>query len=224
MSIPSIVTTGSSAFRSTCVRRIAALAHPDRPGGAHVVGVVHLEHARPDHAGVDRREDGAEGEPRQEQVVGPLHRAAAVGRRREDGAIAADGRPRRAGSRRRSRGSSRSRAGAPPRRPARRSSRRGRAASAAGARRGSRSGARSSSQTTAPPTTSDIVTGAARPITSSTGCRFRCESPRSPCTTFETKEPYSRTMRAAVDPDRVAQRRPLVDAEAAPDRLRCCPG
>ena len=51
-----------------------------------------------------------------------------------------------------------------------------------------------SSQTTAPPMTSDIVTGAARPITSTTGCRLRCETPKSPCTTCETKEPYSRTI------------------------------
>ena len=69
------------------------LAHPDRARRADVVGVVDLEHAGPDHPRVDRREDGAERDPRQQQVVGPLDRPAAELVRREDGAVAADRRP-----------------------------------------------------------------------------------------------------------------------------------
>ena len=37
MSIPSIVTTGSSALRSTCVRMHRRLGGAFRPRGAHVV-------------------------------------------------------------------------------------------------------------------------------------------------------------------------------------------
>ena len=75
-----------------------------------------------------------------------------------------------------------------------------------------------SSQTTAPPITSDIVTGAARPITSSTGCRLRCER-RSRRDDVRDEGAVLADDRAAVDPDRLAQRRPLVDPEAATDRL-----
>jgi hypothetical protein len=57
----------------------------------HVFLVECLEHARADHPGVDRREQQREDEPRQEQVVGPLRRAAADRRRAEHLAVAGEG-------------------------------------------------------------------------------------------------------------------------------------
>jgi hypothetical protein len=140
-----------------------------------VVGAVHVEHARADHARVDGREDGAEGEPRQDQVVRPLHRAAARLRRREDGAVAADRRP------------------LEP------------VAEDVGEDQADPERVRRDS---------DQHEDHAAPVEQRARAQRREEADRK-----RDQQPDQRPDdRSLLDPDRLAQRRPLVDAEAAPDR------
>ena len=177
----SIVTTGSRALRRTCLR-MTRISPAPFPRGADVVLVLHLEHRRPDHPRVERGEEEREGEPWQNEVVGPEASGRRTGSRsaghRRSRSSPPSGRCRTC-TRGSTRGSARSRRDVQRHRSGRRPSAPCRGASAGVNAERIPIVKPMMSHISMPPSRSEPVTGSALRISSRTSTGWRRDSPKS---------------------------------------------